>query len=164
MYKPKPLFAWFAETVTHHARCHNGNFNEKWAWITERRIAEAIANVFPSGSGFDSGTRFVIADHFDEKGNVKPWLKFVVEFHHMHESGMYDGWTAHTVTVKPSLAYGFDLSVSGPNRNDIKDYIAETFNALLRDEVTEYAPEDVPSDKWEFRINGRRLASADYKG
>ena len=56
----------------------------------------------------------------------------------MHpETGMYDGWTEHTVTVRPSLQFGFRLSISGRNRNGIKDYIAEVFGEILNTEVVE---------------------------
>jgi hypothetical protein len=49
----------------------------------------------------------------------------------MNDAGYYDGWTYHVVTVRPSLAFEIDLRVSGPNRNDIKSHIAETFHHAL---------------------------------
>ena len=161
--KPIPLYQWFAKTVQHHANCHVGTINQKWADITERRIEEAVKNGFPSGSGFDCGTKFNLKDHFDEKGQVKPYLKFVVDFHHMNGDGFYTGWTSHTVTVRPDLANGFSLSVSGRNHDGIKDYIGEVFYTLLGDEVTEFVPENEPSENYEFRRLGMYLASADYK-
>ena len=156
MFKPIPLYQWFAKTVEHHINCVASN-NTKWCDITERRIEEAVKNAFPSGSGFDCGTRFDL-----NAANGKD-LRFVVEFHHMNEGGFYDGWTTHNVTVKPSLANGFLMTISGPNRNEIKDYITEVFNTLLRDEIIEYAPEDQPSSDWEFRRNGYYMCNADYK-
>ena len=164
MFKPMPLYRWFAQTVEQHARCV-GSTNTRWSKITKRRIDEAVKNGFPSGSGFDCGTRFDLSSHVDQfvKSGRVTSLRFIVEFHHMNEVGSYDGWTAHTVTVKPSLASGFDLSVSGPNRNEIKDYIADTFHCLLCDEVIEFAQEGEPTENYEFRRNGSFLASADYK-
>jgi len=81
----------------------------------------------PRGSGFDNGTTV-------DQGRGGT-LEFTTVFHHMDENGYYDGWTHHVVRVKPSLAWGFDLTASGPNRNEIKDYITDVFEARLRQEV-----------------------------
>lgn len=84
---------------------------------------------FPSGSGFDTGT------HLDWDKSTKERLVFRTEFHHMNDVGMYDGWTQHEVIVKPSLLFYIDVRVTGRDRNQIKDYIGETFNhILMRDE------------------------------
>lgn len=50
--------------------------------------------------------------------------------HQNCDSGMYDGWTEHKVTVTPSFS-GFDITVSGRNRNGIKEYIADMFYTAL---------------------------------
>jgi len=55
----------------------------------------------------------------------------------MSEHGYYDGWTSHIVTARASLAHGFTLTISGADRNGIKDYVGETFNHALRTEVGE---------------------------
>ena len=49
----------------------------------------------------------------------------------MDEHGGYDGWTEHKIIVTPSLVYGFELRVTGKDRNDIKDYIAEVMHGAL---------------------------------
>jgi len=90
------------------------------------RLARLMGSA-PSGSGFDNGT---IVD----KGRGGA-LEFRTAFHHMDDAGYYDGWTHHVVRVKPSLAWGFNLTVSGPNRNEIKDYIADVFDTWLNEEV-----------------------------
>jgi hypothetical protein len=48
----------------------------------------------------------------------------------MDEHGCYDGWTHHKVIVKASLWAGIDIRVTGRDRNQIKEYIAEQFNSL----------------------------------
>ena len=53
----------------------------------------------------------------------------------MNDAGSYDGWTDHVITVRPSLAFGFELKISGPNRNDIKEYIHDTFDTALSAEI-----------------------------
>jgi hypothetical protein len=86
-------------------------------------------NLLPSGSGIDTGTK--ISRLRFKQGAVRLSL----EFHHMNENGYYDGWTEHTVLVSPDLRYGFTLHVGGKDRNQIKDYLGDTYDACLREEV-----------------------------
>lgn len=78
----------------------------------------------PSGSGFDQGTQL------DFDSCKKNRIVFTTAFHHMDEHGGYDGWTNHTVVVYPAFD-GFDIRVTGRNRNDIKDYVQSTFHHWL---------------------------------
>ena len=95
--------------------------NQDWAYKHEATIRELCANELPSGSGFNNGTGF----DFDKSTPEK--LVFLTSYHHMNDGSYYDGWTAHSVIVTPSLQFGFNIKVTGQNRNDIKDYIAEMF-------------------------------------
>jgi hypothetical protein len=88
-----------------------------------------VAKHMPSGSGFDEGTKLVLDDSSPDQ------LVFKTSFHHMNNNGMYSGWTHHTVTVKPSLTYGFTLKISGRDRKNIKDIIADEFQQSLITEV-----------------------------
>ncbi len=88
------------------------------------RLSAAHAYL-PSGSGFDNGTEI------DERSTPSR-LVLLTSFHHMDENGNYDGWTSHTVTVTPTFA-GLDVRVSGRDRNNIKDYIADVFRAALEE-------------------------------
>lgn len=54
----------------------------------------------------------------------------------MDDNGFYDGWTEHKVTVTASLVFGMKIAISGPNRNDIKDYIHQTFESILSTELS----------------------------
>ena len=114
---------------------HNGSFQGDPDWMNKHRDrAEALVKEYlPSGSGFDSGTQI------DVDGSNGESLRFTTAFHHMDEHGGYDGWTTHAVIVKPSLQFGFDLRITGKDRNDIKDYIAETFRHALGQEIDEKA-------------------------
>ena len=87
---------------------------------------KAIKNSLPSGSGFDNGTYLVE----DESGDSK--LVFETAYHHMNSDGFYCGWTHHVVTITPSFVGKFDIKVSGVNKNDITDYIADIFSESLR--------------------------------
>jgi hypothetical protein len=96
--------------------------NTEWYDKHEQKIRDICKNELPSGSGFDNGTQL----NWDKSTPEK--LVFETSFHHMDECGYYDGWTEHSVIVTPSLQFGFNIKVSGKNRNDIKSYIHEIFS------------------------------------
>lgn len=103
--------------------------NTEW-YHRHTAAGDALAKFLPSGSGFDSGTKI----DWDKSRSER--LVFTTSYHHMNENGMYDGWTDHTVIVSASLPFGIDIRVTGVNRNDIKEYIGETFQyALTREGV-----------------------------
>lgn len=110
-----------------HIRRVEGDPKFAPALEASRGRLERLMNSAPSGSGFNNGTEVDVG----RNGT----LEFTTEFHHMNDAGYYDGWTHHIVRVKPSLAWGFELTVSGRNRNEIKDYIHEVFDTWLREEV-----------------------------
>lgn len=103
----------------------------EWRVKHWERIESLVARFMPSGSGIDSGTSF----NFDRSNGER--LVLFCEFHHMNEVGYYDGWTQHTVTVRPSLIHGFTLAIGGRNRNDIKEYLSQTFRDALSTEFDE---------------------------
>jgi hypothetical protein len=99
--------------------------NAEW----EGKHWQALKNVMdtaPSGSGWDSGTTL------DDESTPEK-LVFTGSFHHMSEHGMYAGWTDHTITVRPSLQHGIMISVSGRDRNGIKEYLHELFWSWLQE-------------------------------
>lgn len=103
--------------------------NSLWKDKHELAIFDLCRSELPSGSGFDNGTNF----SFDESKPNK--LVFVFSFHHMDENGCYDGWTHHKLIVKPDLAFGFTLHITGPDRNGFKEYAYDTFNFILSDKA-----------------------------
>ncbi len=98
-----------------------------------------VREYMPSGSGFDAGTELVI-DVCDAST-----LVFKTAFHHMDEHGGYDGWSEHKVKVTAEFG-GFDIYVGGRDRNQIKDYIADTFHYALSQEVGYRALPDSPAE------------------
>ena len=101
---------------------HWQGMRDKWESLLSDMEAE-----LPSGSGFDNGTK--IAWNESEHGKVVLYTSF----HHMDENGGYDGWTEHKITVKPIFG-GIRIIVGGQNKNDIKEYIRETFHHCLETE------------------------------
>jgi hypothetical protein len=103
--------------------------NVEWLEKHEDAITDICKNVMPSGSGFDSGTQFNDDESKPER------LVFETGFHHMNDAGYYDGWTMHKVIVTPSLVYGFTIRVTGRDKRQIKDYIAECFHSALSADI-----------------------------
>ena len=119
-----------ARTLQSIANCEREPVNREWV-VKHRQTLEAMDNDLPSGAGFDAGSTL------DTYASTPEKLVYRTSFHHMNESGMYDGWTEHEVIVTPSLSFGFNLRISGRNRNGIKEYIAEQFQEYL-DSETDY--------------------------
>lgn len=105
--------------------------NSEWAERWTERIEYLCANFLPSGSGWDCGTKF------DYESSREDRLVFTGSYHHMHDSGMYDGWTDHAITVRPAFD-GLSIKVSGRDRNEIKDYLAEQFDYALSQQAPEH--------------------------
>jgi hypothetical protein len=99
--------------------------NAEWQAKHVAAIDALVREHMPSGSGFDNGTRL----NFNLSGPDK--LVFETDFHHMNEHGVYECWTQHRVTVRPSFVFGVNVAVNGSNRREIRDYIAETFHEAL---------------------------------
>lgn len=102
----------------------NGEWQTKW-----EDAIESLCENLPSGSGIDNGTRIDL-----DRSNGTGWIVFTTAFHHMNENGMYDGWTEHEVKVTPCLHSGFNLKISGRDRNQIKEYLHDVFSSCLETE------------------------------
>jgi hypothetical protein len=121
----KPIYQYIASLLVAAGNCQRIG-NPEWEERLRGRIKKVVREHLPSGSGFDSGTSF------NEDSSSADRLVFDTSFHHMHESGMCDGWTDHQIVVKPSLAFGFTLRITGKDRNRIKEHLADCFDSSLR--------------------------------
>lgn len=99
---------------------------EEWITKHECRAHDLTRRFMPSGSGIDAGTTLQVDACTDDK------LVFTTSYHHMNDGGYYDGWTEHTVTVKPSLIHELTIKISGRDRNNIKEYLHDCFDNHLR--------------------------------
>lgn len=134
-----PLYQLIATTIQAHENCAV-NGNSEWK-IRHRETLDYIErNFLPSGAGIDSGTRI----DFDRTTGDKLILTF--GFHHMNDGGYYDGWTEHSLTVRPSLTQEIDLNISGRDRNEIKEYLYDTYYWTLR-RIVEW---DEAAGCWKF--------------
>ncbi len=118
------LYAVLASLVQARANCAESH-NEEWFVRHTERALKLVSEYMPSGSGIDNGTKLDI----DISGPNK--LVFLTSYHHMNDCGYYDGWTEHTVIVTPSLQHGFEVRITGRDRNDTKEYLHDVFCEAL---------------------------------
>ncbi len=121
----KMLYQKLASLVQAIANCKKSG-NAEWLERHSDRAEELVKQHMPSGSGWDVGTRI------DLDASTPNKLVFYGEYHHMNDGGVYDGWTDHRITVTPDLADGFNLRISGRDRNQIKEVLHEWFDQALR--------------------------------
>lgn len=128
--KPIPLYQQLAKNVQWYHSTINSPYHKKWNEVAETNINELI-DMLPSGSGIDSGVSIDLENSTENK------IVLYCEYHHMNDAGYYDGWTSHTIRLIPDMINGFSMSISGKNRNSIKDYLYELFDYALRECIPE---------------------------
>lgn len=132
MSQTKTLAHWIAETADWAERADwaelaDNNLDSQWGPIARARL-DQLVDMLPSGSGIDSGTKLESASATK--------IVLTAGFHHMNENGYYDGWTEHKITVRPVFG-GLDITISGRNRNDIKEYLHQVYHDALSAMITE---------------------------
>lgn len=130
----RPLYQALSSALQARENCVRSG-NTEWLQRHTERMLSLNKNHMPSGSGVDAGTQLLVDESTPEK------LVFTLGFHHMNESGMYDGWTEHRVTVRPSLQHQIKISISGRDRNEIKAYLYKLLSHDLLALVDEYEGE-----------------------
>lgn len=130
--KTKLVYQEIATLITARLNCIKSG-NQEWLEKHTERL-EDIAKSLPRGSGIDRGTKLDLDKSTGEK------IVLNMSFHHMNEGGMYDGWTEHVITVTPSLYFGFNLSISGQDKNQIKEYLYDVYHEALNEEIAIVQP------------------------
>lgn len=97
--------------------------NIEWMENHAESIDEMLKNL-PSGSGIDNGMQFDWNESKDDK------LVFHLSFHHMEE-GYYSGWTEHKVIITPSLIFGYNIRITGRDKNEIKVYLIDLLSEIF---------------------------------
>lgn len=96
-------------------------------WVDKHTISiEEMLKALPHGSGIDGKCEIQMELCQRDK------LVFLVEFHHMDEHGGYDGWTYHNLILRPSFIHEFTITVTGKNRNNIKEYLHDLFHPIFK--------------------------------
>lgn len=122
----KPLYTILAGKVLAIHSCMKQGATDNATKHTDA-AEDFVKKYMPSGSGVDSGTKLDLFRSTPDR------LIFTFGYHHMNDGGYYDGWTEHTAVVTASLAYDFELRITGKDRNSIKDYLHDLYrNALMQ--------------------------------
>lgn len=118
----RKFYSELAQTIQWYNDTLDGTKDE-WNHIAEHDILN-LEKQLPSGSGINNGSKVNL--------KLSTSQKIVIDtaFHHMDENGYYDGWTEHKIIITPCLKYGYNIKVTGRNRNQIKDYLYDLFDNL----------------------------------
>ena len=124
--EPKTLAATMFDLQLAIDNCERSGNTE---WLAKHRASlRALCKLLPSGSGIDNGTKLVAIQAKPER------IELSCGFHHMNDQGSYDGWTEHTIRITPSFD-GINITISGRDRNQIKDHLHEVFSCAMRERV-----------------------------
>ena len=106
----------------------NCDKSKSWEWYDKwENVIDNIVENLPHGSGIDGETQFSINKSKTNR------LLITSQYHVMSEQGYYTRWISFTMTIKPDLRFGYDLTIKGNfgKDQDIKDYLVETFGYAL---------------------------------
>lgn len=120
--KPQTVAQAIASTLQARKNCERSG-NREWETRHGERL-DKLVDCLPSGSGIDNGTTL------DRERTTASKIVMTAGYHHMNDGGYYDGWTHHTITILPGFD-GISVSVSGRNRNQIKEYLSDVYHAAL---------------------------------
>lgn len=86
-----------------------------------RETLDLLEDFLPSGSG-------ICARHLDREKSTGQKIVVTFCYQHYNDNGYESGVTKHTVVVTPSFGgFGYEVKVTGRNRNDVLSYLHETF-------------------------------------
>jgi hypothetical protein len=125
---PEPVYRRIGGLVQAIRNCEASG-NAEWLEKHTETLEKVVKAHMPSGAGFDAGTTLDLAESTPER------LVFITAFHHLDESGVYDGWTKHRVIITPSLARQYNVRVLGGDRKGIKEYIGDCFHCSLGEDT-----------------------------
>ena len=140
--RTEPLYRLLASTIHARLSCIKTG-NTEWTDKHEATV-NMLNELLPHGAGLD-GQRCV-----DLERSTGERIVICVEFHHMNDDGMYDGWTIHDIIVTPSLVTTIDVKVTGRNKNDVKGYLAEMFGNVLTADVMQSYDESTDRERVAF--------------
>ena len=100
----KKVASWIAGAVQARNECarkvKTGEDNLEWYDRWEDRVERVVGELFPSGSGFDAGTKF------DWEKSTSEKLVFHFGYHHLNENGFY------TQAYKTGTLFGGDVYIN----------------------------------------------------
>jgi hypothetical protein len=102
--------------------------NDEWLQCYEEQGNKLVRECMPNGGRFHS-------TKLDWNRSMPNKLVLVTACRHTGHAG----WTKHTVTVRPNLQFGYELSISKSNRHNLKELMAEFRVALDQNDPEEPA-------------------------
>lgn len=144
------LVKQISQTIEARLNCLERNISY---YANHEDTLNQLNDLLPSGSGIDNGTKLDLDDSKPDR------LVFTFGYHHMNDGGMYDGWTDHTLIVTPSLAHGFNMRITGRDRNCTKEYLYDVYGEALR-EVIDYDKESQKYFSPELRESAQRFTES----
>lgn len=139
--RPQTMAAAFASVQEALDNCKKSG-NTEWLERWRLRFAKLVDHV-PTWSGMPLEPSDVEV--------TSAAIRYEVSYHHMNDTGYYDGWTEHTVVVRPAFE-SVDVRVSGRNRQDVKELIHEAVNYAFTRRVTW----DEPAQRWTVESEGNK--------
>jgi hypothetical protein len=124
------VYQAIADAIARLARAKEypeSDLGKAWTDSASDTLRHIERECLPSVDGFHRGTTI----DRDESSPVR--IVFRVDYHHATKAGFRDGWTQHRVILTPAFN-GFNLRVTGKNRDEIKEVIGELFSILLCEE------------------------------
>lgn len=119
----RPIYVELAARISAMANCLKEG-NEHW-YGNHGLVIDEIMKTGPTGSGVDTGLQLM----YDK--SKTDHLVIAFGYHHMSETGFYEGWTDHELVITPSLHLDYLLRITGQDRNNIKEYLNDIFSAWL---------------------------------
>jgi len=100
--------------------------NKEWEDRHEEEI-EKIIKLLPHGSGLDCSTVLIYEKSTGNK------IIILSGYHAMDEMGGYTRWITFKLTIKASLMFGYNITITGNfgKDQDIKEYLHDVYNECL---------------------------------
>jgi hypothetical protein len=122
----RKLYQALADLVEARLNCMASG-NSELLHYYEEQANKLVRECMPSGGRFDS-------TKLDWNRSMPNKLVLVTAY---LQPGHDAGWTKHTVTVRPDLRLGYELSISRSNRRNFTEFMAEFRVALDQNEPEE---------------------------
>ena len=127
------LYIRIASAVQARLNCaEHPDTHSFWFGRWSERLEGYETEQLPSGSGIDCGTKINLDESTGER------LVMTLSYHHMNESGMYDGWSEIQIVVAPSLIHDISLDITAIDaaqpEEDMEllfDYLGDLYQSAL---------------------------------
>ena len=118
------LYQAFGGLIQARNNCQESG-NTEWFTKHSETLEWLASEYLPHGSGIDSGVSI------DLEKSKPGRIVFHFGFHHMNQNGFYEGWEYYSLIIRPDFVSGFNMRITGRDRNNIKELLYEEFSHSL---------------------------------